>query len=74
MNDEGGIKNLRNNEELLILAIEQNKNIPYLQREEGGIGSDNNLINKQIRFFILEVKKVHWCALHVSIIFKIYKL
>jgi len=33
--------------------LEQNKNIPYLQREEGGIGGDNNSINKQIRFFTL---------------------
>ena len=31
--------------------LEQNKNIPYLQREEGGIGGDNNRINKQMRFF-----------------------
>ena len=31
--------------------LEQNKNIPYLQRAEGGIGGDNNFINKQIRFF-----------------------
>lgn len=33
--------------------LEQNKNIPYLQREEGGIGGNNNSINKQIRFFTL---------------------
>ena len=26
------------------------KNLPYLNRCEGGIGGDNNLINKQIRF------------------------
>jgi hypothetical protein len=32
--------------------LEQNKNIPYLQREEGGIGgNNNNQINKQMRFF-----------------------
>ena len=30
--------------------LEQNKNIPILRREEGGIGGDNNIINKQIRF------------------------
>jgi len=33
--------------------LEQNKNIPYLQREEGGIGGDNNNTDKQIRFFRL---------------------
>ena len=33
--------------------LEQNKNLPYLQRDEGGIGGDNNIINKQIRFFRL---------------------
>ncbi len=33
--------------------LEQNKNIPYLQREEGGIGGNNNTINKQIRFYRL---------------------
>jgi hypothetical protein len=26
------------------------KNMPYLKRCEGGIGGDNNLINKQLRF------------------------
>ncbi len=30
--------------------LEQNKNLPYLNRSEGGLGGDNNLINKQIRF------------------------
>ena len=34
-------------------TLEQNKNMPYLQREEGGIGGDNNAVNKQIRFFRL---------------------
>ena len=27
-----------------------NKDLPYLKREEGGLGGDNNLRNKQIRF------------------------
>ena len=31
--------------------LNENKNIPYLIREEGGIGGNNNIINKQIRFF-----------------------
>ena len=31
-------------------ALESNKKLPYLKRAEGGIGGDNNLINKQIRF------------------------
>ena len=30
--------------------LEQNKNMPYLEREEGGLGGDNNRIHKQIRF------------------------
>jgi len=30
--------------------LEINKNIPYLEREEGGLGGDNNGIHKQIRF------------------------
>jgi hypothetical protein len=27
-----------------------NKNLPYLNRWEGGLGGNNNLVNKQIRF------------------------
>lgn len=38
--------------------LEQNKNIPYLHREEGGIGGNNNIINKQIRFFRLYAKSM----------------
>lgn len=34
-------------------TLKQNKIMPYLQREEGGIGGDNNAVNKQIRFFRL---------------------
>ena len=30
--------------------LESNKNLPYLQRNEGGLGGDNNQNNKQIRF------------------------
>ena len=30
--------------------MESNKNLPYLNRMEGGIGGNNNVINKQIRF------------------------
>lgn len=30
--------------------LEQNKSLPYLKRCEGGLGGDNNLTNKQIRF------------------------
>ena len=26
--------------------LEQNKNMPYLEREEGGLGGDNNRIHK----------------------------
>ena len=40
--------------------LEQNKNIPYLKREEGGIGGDNNLINKQIRFFRFYSKTINY--------------
>lgn len=30
--------------------LEKIKNMPYLKREEGGLGGDNNIIHKQIRF------------------------
>lgn len=30
--------------------LESNKNLPYLERVEGGLGGSNNLNNKQIRF------------------------
>ena len=30
--------------------LESNKNLPYLQRNEGGLGGNNNQNNKQIRF------------------------
>ena len=30
--------------------LQINKDLPYLQREERGLGGDNNLTNKQIRF------------------------
>ena len=32
--------------------LQENKNLPYLNRIEGGIGGNNNSINKQIRFRI----------------------
>ena len=33
--------------------LQSNKNISYLDRIEGGIGGNNNTINKQIRFIKL---------------------
>jgi hypothetical protein len=44
-----------NNKEIIIITLsncklESVKNLPYLNRCEGGIGGDNNLINKQLRF------------------------
>tara|TARA_A100001015_G_C14942984_1_gene693383 strand:+ start:613 stop:1083 length:471 start_codon:yes stop_codon:yes gene_type:complete len=30
--------------------LQQNKNLPYLNRCEGGLGGDDNRLNKQIRF------------------------
>lgn len=30
--------------------LESNKNLPYLKRCEGGLGGNDNIINKQIRF------------------------
>lgn len=30
--------------------LETNKNLPYLDRVEGGLGGNNNVIHKQIRF------------------------
>lgn len=38
--------------------LEQNKNAPYLQREEGGIGGGDNTINKQMRFYRLLPRQV----------------
>tara|TARA_B110000971_G_C19702748_1_gene360590 strand:+ start:77 stop:559 length:483 start_codon:yes stop_codon:yes gene_type:complete len=37
--------------------LQINKNLPYLVRTEGGLGGDNNLINKQIRFRHIYIKK-----------------
>ena len=31
-------------------SLQENKNLPYLNRSEGGMGGNNNSINKQIRF------------------------
>lgn len=31
-------------------SLQENKILPYLNRSEGGMGGDNNRINKQIRF------------------------
>ena len=42
--------------------LERNKELPYLNRSEGGIGGDNNLINKQIRFRgIVDIASFKWC-------------
>tara|TARA_B110000208_G_scaffold150107_1_gene181266 strand:- start:820 stop:1179 length:360 start_codon:yes stop_codon:yes gene_type:complete len=30
--------------------LEENKKLPYLERSEGGLGGNNNIKNKQIRF------------------------
>ena len=30
--------------------LEENKKLPYLERSEGGLGGNNNIENKQIRF------------------------
>ena len=34
----------------LSCSLQENKNLPYLNRSEGGMGGNNNSINKQIRF------------------------
>ena len=39
------VKQIKNNSKL-----DMNKNLPYLNRSEGGLGGDNNINNKQIRF------------------------
>lgn len=36
--------------------LETNKNLPYLERCEGGLGGNDNGINKQIRFVF------NWCS------------
>lgn len=47
---EGGInKHLLENIAKLCL-LKSNQNLPYLKRCEGGLGGDDNTINKQIRF------------------------
>lgn len=48
-------KNNKNNEDIIMLIkeickLEQNKNLPYLNRCEGGLGGDDNTTNKQMRF------------------------
>ena len=40
--------------------LEKIKNMPYLKREEGGLGGDNNIIHKQIRFrYIFEGQQLN---------------
>ena len=43
--NEGILDQIKGNSKL-----EENKNLPYLKRCEGGLGGDNNTENKQIRF------------------------
>ena len=43
--NEDTVQQMKNNCKLNI-----NKNLPYLQRSEGGMGGNNNFVNKQIRF------------------------
>ena len=35
--------------------LEENKKLPYLKRSEGGLGGNNNIENKQIRFRYYEL-------------------
>lgn len=43
--------------------LEQNKLLPYLNRFEGGMGGDNNLIHKQIRFRDYYIwSQIPWCV------------
>ena len=44
-NNEYLVEEIKNN-----CKLESNKNLPYLQRNEGGLGANNNQNNKQIRF------------------------
>lgn len=46
-NNEYLVEEIKNN-----CNLESNKNLPYLQRNEGGLGGNNNQNNKQIRFRI----------------------
>ena len=44
-------------------SLQENKNLPYLNRSEGGMGGNNNSINKQIRFrekMLLEMSCCLW--------------
>jgi hypothetical protein len=36
--------------------LESNKNLPYLKRCEGGLGGNDNIMNKQIRFRLDSIK------------------
>lgn len=47
--EEGDVKDIIK-DTISYCKLEQNKNLPYLKRCEGGIGGDDNIINKQIRF------------------------
>jgi hypothetical protein len=38
--------------------IASNKTLPYLERCEGGLGGNNNILNKQIRFRMEEYENV----------------
>ena len=40
--------------------LEGNKKLPYLKRSEGGLGGDNNIENKQIRFRDYELCSSTW--------------
>ena len=44
-NNEYLVEEIKNN-----CKLESNKNLPYLERVEGGLGGNDNQINKQIRF------------------------
>lgn len=61
-NNKYVVEQIKNN-----CKIVSNKNLPYLERCEGGLGGNDNLLNKQIRFRMEEsVKYDNDILLHIS--------
>lgn len=61
-NNKYVVEQIKNN-----CKIVSNKNLPYLERYEGGLGGNDNLLNKQIRFRMKEsVKYDNDILLHIS--------
>ena len=61
-NNKYVVEQIKNNCKIL-----SNKNLPYLERCEGGLGGNDNLLNKQIRFRMkTRIKYDNDILLHIS--------